>query len=281
MLGDAVDPLAATDSSGGILWQSPRRAYGSAINRANKSDYPIGYTGHYEDSESNLTYAGARYYANKIGRFYAPDPVTFNGNPFSFNRYKYANNNPYAYIDITGRLELHVTVFPKTRVNPNNRVSVGFKSPRKGGARKNQYIDSAVNKMLTKILGGVAGNAYSLANYGFKKIDQIIAFDIKPIQSYFSDISAKERKKMDSELLISAAEAIKETTGVDRKVVKSLFGSSRHNSDTHFLSMDKLDKFIDSWESKTPKTFKANFGSKNRLKLNFIQGVERQYDNDK
>ncbi len=97
-------PVAATDSGGRVLWRSPRRAYGTVANRASKSDYPVGYTGYYEDSESDLSYAGARYYANNVGRFYSPDPVTFRAdNLFSFNRYAYGNNNPYKYTDTDGR----------------------------------------------------------------------------------------------------------------------------------------------------------------------------------
>jgi hypothetical protein len=46
----------------------------------------------------------ARYYDPKIGRFLSPDPVTFSPqNPQQFNRYWYANGNPYKYTDPTGR----------------------------------------------------------------------------------------------------------------------------------------------------------------------------------
>jgi len=47
----------------------------------------------------------ARYYDPVIGRFYSNDPVGYTGaNPvMSFNRYMYANNNPYKYVDPDGR----------------------------------------------------------------------------------------------------------------------------------------------------------------------------------
>ncbi len=45
----------------------------------------------------------ARYYDPVIGRFYSNDPVGFTGNAHSFNRYAYANNNPYRYTDPDGR----------------------------------------------------------------------------------------------------------------------------------------------------------------------------------
>tara|TARA_R110001606_G_scaffold399177_1_gene581321 strand:+ start:1967 stop:2563 length:597 start_codon:yes stop_codon:yes gene_type:complete len=49
----------------------------------------------------------ARYYDPVIGRFYSNDPVdalTFlnQGNVHGFNRFAYANNNPYKYIDPNG-----------------------------------------------------------------------------------------------------------------------------------------------------------------------------------
>jgi uncharacterized protein RhaS with RHS repeats len=45
-----------------------------------------------------------RYYDPLIGRFYSNDPVGFTAsNPMMFNRYAYANNNPYAFDDPDGR----------------------------------------------------------------------------------------------------------------------------------------------------------------------------------
>lgn len=44
----------------------------------------------------------ARYYDPVIGRFYSNDPVGFKG-VHSFNRYSYANNSPYKYVDPDGK----------------------------------------------------------------------------------------------------------------------------------------------------------------------------------
>ena len=43
----------------------------------------------------------ARYYDPVIGRFYSNDPIGYR-DVHSFNRYAYANNNPYRYTDPTG-----------------------------------------------------------------------------------------------------------------------------------------------------------------------------------
>ena len=44
----------------------------------------------------------ARYYDPVIGRFYSNDPLGYRG-VHSFNRYAYANNNPYKYTDPDGK----------------------------------------------------------------------------------------------------------------------------------------------------------------------------------
>jgi RHS repeat-associated protein len=61
----------------------------------------IGYTGHKFDTDLGLSYMQARYYDPVIGRFYSNDPLGFR-DIHSFNRYAYANNNPYKYTDPTG-----------------------------------------------------------------------------------------------------------------------------------------------------------------------------------
>ncbi len=53
-----------------------------------------------EDEESGLAYFGARYYDPILGRFMGMDPVAPDPeNIHSFNRYAYANNNPYKFVD--------------------------------------------------------------------------------------------------------------------------------------------------------------------------------------
>ncbi len=55
----------------------------------------------------------ARYYDPLIGRFYSNDPVGFTGNPHSFNRYAYVNNNPYKYTDPNGEFAFLVLFAPE------------------------------------------------------------------------------------------------------------------------------------------------------------------------
>ena len=58
----------------------------------------------------------ARYYDPVIGRFYSNDPVDALGHiergnsVHGFNRYTYANNNPYKYVDPHGEFGLVVAL---------------------------------------------------------------------------------------------------------------------------------------------------------------------------
>ncbi|MEI5639975.1 MULTISPECIES: RHS repeat domain-containing protein [unclassified Pseudoalteromonas] len=94
-----VIPISTADS------RQHYRPFGETLEEA-KDD--VGYTGHKFDKELGLSYMQARYYDPVIGRFYSNDPVdaaTFisQGNIQGFNRFAYANNNPYKYVDPDGK----------------------------------------------------------------------------------------------------------------------------------------------------------------------------------
>ena len=97
-------PVAGTDTSGALLWKEDYKPYGERIRKQVESDKNTRwYTGHPEDKETGLTYAGARFYDSVTGRFLVIDPVGFKENNLQmFNRYAYANNNPYKYVDPDG-----------------------------------------------------------------------------------------------------------------------------------------------------------------------------------
>lgn len=65
-----------------------------------------------------MTYAQARFYDPLIGRFLSTDPVYFSDdNPFTFNRYAYANNNPYKYKDPDGEDPILLFMYMSDRAN--------------------------------------------------------------------------------------------------------------------------------------------------------------------
>ncbi|AMJ76752.1 RHS repeat-associated core domain-containing protein [Alteromonas stellipolaris] len=81
----------------------------------------VGYTGHKYDTDIGLSYMQARYYDPVIGRFYSNDPIGFR-DVHSFNRYAYANNNPYKYIDPDGR----DSIFIARPLSRTNKAQHGF-----------------------------------------------------------------------------------------------------------------------------------------------------------
>lgn len=76
--------------------------YGKKLINPSGTDNNQWYTGKQFDSFLSLSYHGARYYDPAIGRFISNDPLGYR-DVYSFNRYAYANNNPYKYTDPDGR----------------------------------------------------------------------------------------------------------------------------------------------------------------------------------
>jgi RHS repeat-associated protein len=102
-------PVAATDAYGQVAWRSSYEPYGERIQSSadqQASAYNVRwYTGHVQDLETDLVYMQARYYDPLLGRFMAVDAAGFDSdNLQSFNRYAYANNNPYKFDDPDGRI---------------------------------------------------------------------------------------------------------------------------------------------------------------------------------
>lgn len=92
-----------TDANANVVAKTDYKAYGAAGDNQQKSEAP-GYTGHYEDPLTGLTYMQQRYYDADLGRFISIDPVASRpGDVFNFNRYAYANNNPLSFVDPDGQ----------------------------------------------------------------------------------------------------------------------------------------------------------------------------------
>jgi RHS repeat-associated protein len=87
-----------TANQGSVVFRSRYQAFGAPLD--GWRDGP-GYTKHVMDSASELVYMQQRYYDPATLRFISTDPVS--ADPLNFNRYWYANNNPYTYVDPDGR----------------------------------------------------------------------------------------------------------------------------------------------------------------------------------
>jgi RHS repeat-associated protein len=95
-------PVAVTNQAGTVIERNDYEPYGAVIGKPNYQG--IGYTGHVHDAATKLTYMQQRYYDPQVGLFLSVDPVTAYGEPVGmFNRYRYANNNPYKFKDPDGR----------------------------------------------------------------------------------------------------------------------------------------------------------------------------------
>jgi len=95
-------PVAETDATRIATTRTHYAPYGEPLNRT--VDGP-GYTGHLMDASTGLVYAQQRYYDPVVGRFLSIDPVAADPDSGSnFNRYWYANNNPYKFTDPDGRM---------------------------------------------------------------------------------------------------------------------------------------------------------------------------------
>jgi RHS repeat-associated protein len=94
-------PVARSDQNGALVSTTRYEPYGLTAGGVVPT---IGFTGHVNDADTGLVYMQQRYYDPVAGRFLTGDPVTTNANTGgSFNRYAYANNSPYKYIDPDGR----------------------------------------------------------------------------------------------------------------------------------------------------------------------------------
>jgi RHS repeat-associated protein len=92
-----------TDARGGVRAAYAYDAYGGLRDSVELTPNRIRFTGHYADTETNLYYARARYYDNRIGRFVSQDAVLGREqSPPSLHRYVYANVNPLLYVDPLG-----------------------------------------------------------------------------------------------------------------------------------------------------------------------------------
>ncbi|MEN9502473.1 MAG: hypothetical protein RI964_1758 [Pseudomonadota bacterium] len=97
--------MATTHPDGVISWRENYKPYGERqVRSITSSTNNNWFAGKTIDTESGLSYFGARYYDPLIGRFMSVDPAEPNPNNLhSLNRYAYANNNPYKYVDPDGR----------------------------------------------------------------------------------------------------------------------------------------------------------------------------------
>lgn len=108
-------PVVATDANGAVLWKQQYRPYGqpAGAGSGGVGESRLGFGGKPYEAGHQLSYFGARYYEPGSGRFIGIDPKEAEaGDLHSINRYAYANNNPYRYIDPDGAQAIPLVVMP-------------------------------------------------------------------------------------------------------------------------------------------------------------------------
>jgi len=165
-------PVAATDKDGNIRWREHYRPFGERIDYENEDTSndnrgpknTAWYTGKIHHEDIGLSYYGARWYDPALGRFTGVDPVGFQDeNIHSFNRYAYANNNPYLFIDPNGEEPLDIVKGYLNALADSNRFAVGlpFVVANYAGFSFNfQYEDQTtgeVSQFIANLGGSAAG----------------------------------------------------------------------------------------------------------------------------
>jgi RHS repeat-associated protein len=105
-------PVATTNAAGALVERERMTAYGEPAD-GTWSDRP-GFTGHQMDAGSRLVYMQQRHYDPEIAIFLGTDPIAadiLTGE--NTNRFRYAANNPFRFVDPDGRQETVTTASEK------------------------------------------------------------------------------------------------------------------------------------------------------------------------
>jgi len=116
----AGSPLAMTNNSKTVVWKADYRPFGEEQSKTLNFSNDRMFAGKERDRETGMYYFGARYMRPENGRFTTIDPIgpvdartgkvndKMLVNPQRLNRYAYALNNPYRYVDPDGLFEITI-----------------------------------------------------------------------------------------------------------------------------------------------------------------------------
>ena len=178
-------PVAVSNEAGTVIERTNYDPYGGPIG---KTVNGMGYTGHVMDGATGLTYMQQRYYDQGVGRFLSIDPIaveTTRGG--GSNRYWYASNNPYYYVDPDGRKvnvagaeedidALEQEIFNATGIAVDTvdgmLQQVGERDTSVGSADAAEILTDALNASESITLAVVNAEPYSLFDsYETNKVD--------------------------------------------------------------------------------------------------------------
>lgn len=188
-------PVSATDDSGEIVWTEEYRPYGDRILKTDEGTNDLWYTGKPHEEEFGLSYYGARWYDPDTGRFTGVDPAPVKAeNLYSFNRYMYANDNPYRNLDPDGRWTIRaIKVLTNRRTKATTMVyHISFTAGGYVGASA-QYAPNKISSTIKAV------NRWLDA--GGEIVDSVAGHDVGPIgDNQFSDEAAFYAQAYDSDI---------------------------------------------------------------------------------
>jgi RHS repeat-associated protein len=145
-------PVARTNAAGQITSRTRYEAYGATAAGTNPTG--IGFTGHVNDADTGLVYMQQRYYDPLAGRFLSVDPVTTDAKTGDhFNRYVYAENNPYVFTDPDGRAPVREDMGAGS-----GRVGLGARNL-DGTPVRHSIAESRASLQATREANGLSQNA--------------------------------------------------------------------------------------------------------------------------
>lgn len=171
------NPVAAADEEGNLLWRKFYRPFGApeateGPDLLSAAQDNLGFTGHVVDRGSGLVYMGARFYNPHLGVFYSPDPAPVTPNePFSYNRYAYANQNPYRFVDPDGEAIILTALLVASAAMTAYDTYQAYKRGGVEAAAEQLAFDAA----LSLVGGGIAKVGAKAGKLAFKLGKKVLA----------------------------------------------------------------------------------------------------------
>ena len=139
-------PRITTDANGQVISRRDFLPFGEELTSAQTAQRNINlnygqdavrqkFTSYERDNETDLDFAGERYYSSSLGRFSSPDKPFIDQDgiyPQSWNIYVYTRNNPLRYIDESGEEITYATPEIKAVSDALRQKSTSYNNALKG-----------------------------------------------------------------------------------------------------------------------------------------------------
>lgn len=267
--------IVKADENGDVIWRESHEPYGKStqLSEVEIAETPLQYTNAPLDEYTGLTYLKARYYNGDIGRFYALDPLHFrDDNIISFNRYAYANNNPYKYVDPTGEAEITAGRMGVTPEKSSITLKIDVKN----------FADSTVDKIVS-VASNKASPVFSAGSLTISILNQL-STTVKPQES-FNSLPSAVRAQHDINVILAFEQTYSKLHPNNKKVSTKKKGKPIQLRDLTSLSPDRNTMLVNEAYNLAPESFDAMFGvSPNELSkaLNYGElNIEKNYNKAK